>query len=372
MKSTALVLRAPGAPLALETVEVGEPGPGEVLVRLMASGVCGSDNHVVHGRSGIARMPTVLGHEGAGVVQAVGPGVTELEAGDHVVLGLYVPCGSCRQCRAGRFQHCSGEARRRNTQGIRADGTTRFSVSGEPLYPLMGLGSLSEFTNVPAAQAIAIDRSLDLAAMCLTGCGVTTGFGAAVNTAGVGPGDSVLVVGCGGVGLNVVQGARIAGATRIIAVDPQAGKRELALELGATHVVDPGREDLATAVDRHAPGGVDWAFEVVGSVELAARCLALTRIGGTCVMVGAPPPGSAVAASREALMGERRLVGCRGGSNIPARDIPRLADLYAGGQLKLEPLIGKRLRLEEFAEAFAALDTGEVARSVITFDSATA
>jgi S-(hydroxymethyl)glutathione dehydrogenase / alcohol dehydrogenase len=370
MESTALVLREPGTPPALETVEVSEPGPGEVLVRLVASGVCGSDNHVVHGRSGIARMPAVLGHEGAGVVQSTGPGVAGLKPGDHVVLALYVPCGDCRQCQAGHFQHCSGESRKRNTQGIREDGTTRIGKDGQLLYPLMGLGTLSQYTNVPAAQAIAVDPSLDLSAVCLIGCGVTTGVGAAVNTAGVGVGDSVLVVGCGGVGLNVVQGARLAGASRVIAVDPQPAKRRLARELGATEVIDPDSEDLPAAVERYAPGGVDWAFEVVGNAELAARCLTLTRVGGTCVMVGAPPPGAVVPVAREALMAERRLVGCRGGSNIPARDIPRLADLYAMGHLKLEPLIGKRLRLEDFADALEALDSGEVARSVITFDSA--
>src|SRR4051794_36860416 len=165
MKSTALVLRAPGD-FGLETVEVGDPEAGEVLVRMVASGVCASDNHAVHGRSGVAKLPAVLGHEGAGVVEAVGDGVTGLVPGDHVVLALYVPCGSCPACRSGRFQHCSGEARTLNTRGMRTDGSTRFSSGGEQLYPLMGLGTMSEYTTVPAAQAVAVDPSLDLTAMC--------------------------------------------------------------------------------------------------------------------------------------------------------------------------------------------------------------
>jgi S-(hydroxymethyl)glutathione dehydrogenase / alcohol dehydrogenase len=298
--------------------------------------------------------------------------VTTLQPGDHVVLALNVPCGTCKACHAGRFQHCSGEARRLNTQGIRSDGRTRFSKDGAELYPMMGIATMSQFSNVPAAQAIAIDPALDLNAMCLTGCAVTTGFGAVVNTAGVGVGDSVVVVGCGGVGLNVVQGAKIAGASCIIGVDPQPLKRELARELGATQVIDPAAEDVAAAVERYVPGGVDWAFEVVGNVDLAAEALTFTRVGGTCVMIGAPPPGTIVPVSRDALMSERRMVGCRGGSNIPARDITRLAELYRTGQLKLEPLIGKRLPLADYAEAFAALDTGEAARTVLTFDSVSA
>ncbi|GAA0985679.1 Zn-dependent alcohol dehydrogenase [Acrocarpospora macrocephala] len=369
MQSTALILREPGRAPVLETVTVADPGPGEVLVRLAASGVCGSEGHAVHGRSAVARYPSVLGHEGAGVVVEVGAGVTTLAPGDHVVLALYVPCRACRQCVRGDFHHCVGESRRLNTMGVRSDGMTRFRSGEDQLFPLMGLGTLSEYTNVRAEQAVRVPADIALHALCLVGCGVTTGFGAVVNTAGVSVGDTALVVGCGGVGLNAVQGARLAGATTIIAADTQASKLTLAQQMGATHVIDVTSTSLEEGVRAVIPDGVDYAFEVVGNGDLVAQCLGLTRVGGMCVMVGAPPPGAIIPARREALMMERRLVGCRGGSNIPQRDIPRLAELYSSGRLLLDPLIGKRLPLSGFAEAFEALDHAEVARSVITFDS---
>ena len=362
--TTAVCVTADGA--TLEEVEVERPHAGEVLVRIAASGVCGSDLHVLHGRSPVAVFPLVLGHEGAGVVEEVGEGVVDVRPGDHVVLALYGPCSTCRHCRAGRFPLCDGPARVAAISGRMADGTTRVRTgAGETLYPFVGLGTLAGYAVVRQSQVVKIEPDLPLDLICLAGCGVTTGLGAVFNIAAVAPGDSVAVVGCGGVGLNVVQGARIAGATTIVALDTNPRKLELATRLGATHAVDPAGVGVREAVDAVVPGGTDFAFEVVGSPELTAEVFAATRPGGTCVMVGSPPAGSTIPIDGRLLFSERRLLGCTGGSNIPARDIPRIAALYRQGVLDLATLVSSRRPLEEYALAVAESERGEVARSVV-------
>jgi S-(hydroxymethyl)glutathione dehydrogenase / alcohol dehydrogenase len=350
---------------ALEPVDVDAPRPGEVVVRIAASGVCGSDGHVLHGRSPVANLPMVLGHEGAGIVEDIGPGVDDVAPGDHVVLALYGPCGTCVHCRAGRPVHCDGPARTRAILGCMADGDTRLRQAGSPVHPMIGVGSLAEMAVVRAAQVVRIDPEIPLDVACLAGCGVTTGLGAVLNTAGVEPGTSVAVVGCGGVGLNVVQGARLAGAHPIIAIDAQAAKLELAAALGASHVVDASRDAMGDVVARVVPGGVDYAFEVVGDPALVAATFALTRPGGTCVMVGSPPPGASIRLDGRLLFAERRLLGTTGGSNIPGRDIPRIMSLYQSGRLRLDELVSARYPLDDFADAFAALDAPTTARSVV-------
>jgi S-(hydroxymethyl)glutathione dehydrogenase/alcohol dehydrogenase len=366
MRVHAVVIRdAAGGP-ALEDIELDPPGPGEVLVRLAASGICGSDLHVVHGRSVIDAFPMVLGHEGAGIVAAVGDGVTAVAPGDHVVLALYGPCGSCDSCRTGRFVLCDGRPRVAAINGTMADGSTRMrSAEGETLFPMVGVGSLAERAVLRAEQVVAIDRSIPLDLICLAGCGVTTGLGAVFNVAEVRPGESVAVVGCGGVGLNVIQGARIAGATTIMAVDPNPLKLELATRLGATHAVDPSGAGVAEAVQGVEPRGVDVAFEVVGVPDLVADAFLATRTGGRCVMVGSPPAGQPIPLDGRALFGERRLLGTTGGSNVPARDIPRIARLYTEGQLDLDTLVSARRPLADFASSIAETERGEVARSVV-------
>jgi S-(hydroxymethyl)glutathione dehydrogenase / alcohol dehydrogenase len=351
---------------AIEDVEVEHPHAGEVLVRVAATGVCGSDLHVLHGTSPVAVLPLVLGHEGAGVVEEVGEGVVDVGPGDHVVLALYGPCGRCQYCRSGRFPLCDGAARVAAVSGRMEDGTTRVRASsGEALHPFCGLGTMAGYAVVREAQLVKVDPGIPLDLICLAGCGVTTGLGAVFNIARVAPGDSVAVVGCGGVGLNVVQGARIAGATTIIALDTNPRKLELAARLGATHTADPSVAGTRLAVSAIVPGGVDIAFEVVGSPELVAETFTATRPGGTCVMVGSPPAGSTIPIDGRALFAERRLVGCTGGSNVPARDIPRIAALYHEGSLDLETLVTRRRPLEEFADAVADAERGEVARTVL-------
>jgi Zn-dependent alcohol dehydrogenase len=361
----AAVLREFGKPLAVEDVAVEEPRAGEVLVRLAASGVCRSDLHALHGRSPVARLPMVLGHEGAGVVERVGSGVAGLSP-DPVVIALYGPCGACRECRSGRIERCASETRRRNMFGLMPDGTTRLSLRGGPVHPMVGAGTLAEYSLVREAQAIAIPPGLPLELACLLGCGVTTGVGAALNVARVAPGSSVAVIGCGGVGQNVVQGARIAGAARIVAVDTRSSKLALAKALGATETacVEPG-ESAARAIHELVPGGVDTAFEVVGSPALVREALLATRPGGMAVMVGSPPDGAELAIDARQLFWDRTLAGTVGGGNVPQRDIPRLAELYRAGALELERLVSQRLPLERVNEAFQALEEGELLRSLV-------
>jgi S-(hydroxymethyl)glutathione dehydrogenase/alcohol dehydrogenase len=366
MHAQAVVVRNVADGPRLEEIEVDPPGPGEVLVRLAASGICGSDLHVVHGRSVIDAFPMVLGHEGAGVVEAVGDGVTSVTAGDHVVLALYGPCGDCDQCRTGRFVLCDGTARVAAISGRMADGGTRMRLAdGSTLFPMVGIGSLAELAVLRVDQVVAVDPAIPLDVICLAGCGVTTGLGSVFNVADVRPGESVAVVGCGGVGLNVVQGARIAGAGPIVAVDTNPKKLELAQRLGATHASDPSDGGVAAAVRSVVPRGVDVAFEVVGVPALVAEAFLSTRPGGRCVMVGSPPAGEPIPIDGRALFGERRLLGTTGGSNVPARDIPRIARLYSEGRLDLDTLVSARRPLDDFASSISETERGEVARSVV-------
>jgi Zn-dependent alcohol dehydrogenase len=369
MRARAVVVRSVADGPGLEEIEIDPPEPGEVLVRVAASGICGSDLHVVHGRSVIDAFPMVLGHEGAGVVETVGAGVTSFAPGDHVVLALYGPCGSCEWCHTGQFVLCDGKPRTAAISGTMADGTTRLRLTeGGTAFPMVGIGSLAEYAVLRADQLVAVDPAIPLDVICLAGCGVTTGLGSVFNVADVRPGESVAVVGCGGVGLNVVQGARIAGATTIVAVDPNPLKLELATRLGATHAVDPTEAGVVSAVQRVVPRGVDVAFEVVGVPELVAETFLATRPGGRCVMVGSPPAGQPIPIDGRALFGERRLLGTTGGSNVPARDIPRIARLYAEGRLDLDTLVSARRPLADFAASIAETERGEVARSVVVLD----
>lgn len=369
--TTAVVVRTPGGPPEVTEVEVAPPGPGEVRIRIAASGVCGSDLHVLHGTSPVANPPLVLGHEGAGVVETVGPAVTSLAPGDHVVVALYGPCRRCQPCVTGDMARCRGSERVAAISGLMADGSTRVRDAAGPLHPFVGIGSLAGFVVVRESQAVRIDPAMPLELACLAGCGVTTGLGAVFNTARVRPGSSVLVVGSGGVGLSVVQGARLAGAVRIVAVDPHPGRRALARELGATDAVDPSNTPMDAAVRALEPEGVDVAFEVVGDTRLVADALAVTRPGGTCVMVGSPPSKSVIEIDARTLFEGRRLLGCVGGDNVPHRDIPRAVALHRRGDLHLDALAAARFPLEGIADAVAGMSAGDLARAVIVIGPGT-
>ncbi|WP_214413090.1 alcohol dehydrogenase catalytic domain-containing protein [Sphaerisporangium fuscum] len=355
------------APMQVREIEIADPGPGEVRVRIAASGVCGSDIKALDGKSAVLREPPfVLGHESAGVVESVGAGVTAVRPGDHVIIAMNGPCGRCRNCGAARYHLCGGRARMAAIMGTMADGTTRLSVDGVPARPMIGIGSFAEYAvvNEPMCVKIAKDAPMDV--MCLLACGVVTGVGAVLNVARVPPGSSVLVVGCGGVGLNVVQGALLAGATTIIAADVAENKLKLAERFGATHTILVG--DLPAQVREIVRGGVDHAFDVTGVAGVLGAAFAATQPGGTTVMVGSPPPGSTLDVDASLLFASRRLMGTQGGDAAPLRDLPMLAEQYLRGRLDLDGLISERLPLDEVNTAVEHVRRGAVARSVIVFD----
>jgi S-(hydroxymethyl)glutathione dehydrogenase/alcohol dehydrogenase len=362
----AVVVDEFGSGARLEEVGIDEPGPGEVLVRMKASGICGSDLHVLHGTSNAGAFPCVLGHEGAGVIEAVGAGVA-LPLGTAVIISMGASCGRCARCAVGDAVLCEDPGRANRLQGLMGDGTPRVHRDGTVLHPFVGCGTLAELAVLPAHEVVPLPEGVPFEIGAIAACGVTTGLGAALTIAQVRAGATALVIGCGGVGLNVVQGCRLAGASRIVAVDTSAAKLELARRFGATDVVDPASGPLADAVRALVPGGVDYAFEVVGVPELVTQAFELTRAGGTCVAVGSCPPGSTITITTAALFPQRRLLGCMAGGNVPRRDLARIAGLYRSGRIELDALIGARLPLDRIDDAIAAAESGDIARAVITF-----
>ncbi|MEV0384259.1 alcohol dehydrogenase catalytic domain-containing protein [Nonomuraea sp. NPDC050643] len=362
MLMRAAVLTDFHSPMELREVEIDDPGAGEVRVRIKASGVCGSDLKAIDGKSPVvSRLPFILGHESAGVVESVGAGVTTVGPGDHVIISMSGPCGRCRQCGEGRFHLCSGPARLPAIMG----GLPRISLDGEELRRFIGIGSFAEYAVVSEPMCVKIDESAPFDAMCLLACGVITGVGAVMNVAQVPPGATVLVVGCGGVGLNVIQGAVLAGATTIIAADVAEQKLKLAERFGATHTLLAS--DLPGQVADVVRGGADYAFDATGVPGVLAQAFASTQPGGTTVMVGSPPRGRPMELDTSLLFSSRRLMGTQGGDAAPHRDLPMLAAQYARGRLDLNGLISERLPLDQINEAVAHVREGTVARTVITF-----
>jgi len=361
---TAAVLRRAGRPLELEELELEPPRRDELLVRLHASGICRSDLSLMDGKWP-APLPMVLGHEGAGVIEAVGEGVDAARVGEHVVLTFTPACGRCRFCLQGRVNLCT-EAARCMDDGVLPDGTTRLSRDGERVHHLALVSSFATHAVVPANGAIPVAAALDPAVACLLGCGVMTGVVAVTRRANVRPGESVAVLACGGVGLSAVLGARLVSAHPIVAVDPVAGKRELALQLGATHVIDPEAEDPVAAIRAIVPDGVDHAFEAVGSPAVAEQAFAATRTGGTTVLIGQPALGVAVSLPvYELTQFEHAVLGTHIGGATPALDIPVLAALVAAGKLDLAPLVTHRYPLEEIGEALETTRSGTAGRVVL-------
>ncbi|MEO3883802.1 alcohol dehydrogenase catalytic domain-containing protein [Nonomuraea sp. B5E05] len=362
MLMRAAVLTRFHAPMEIREVEIADPGPGEARVRIMASGVCGSDLKAIDGKSPVAsRPPFILGHESAGVVESVGTGVTTVKPGDHVIIAMNGPCGRCRPCGAGRFHLCSGPARLPTIMG----GPPRVILDGQETRRFIGIGSFAEYTVVSESMCVRIAADAPFAAMCLLACGVVTGVGAVTNVAKVPPGATVLVVGCGGVGLNVIQGAVLAGATTIVAADTAEPKLKLAERFGATHTLLAA--DLPRQVGELVKGGVDYAFDATGAPGVLSRAFAATRPGGTTVMVGSPPQGRPAEVDTGLLFASRRLMGTQGGDAAPHRDLPMLAAQYLRGRLDLDGLITERLPLDQINEAVNHVRQGTVARTVITF-----
>jgi S-(hydroxymethyl)glutathione dehydrogenase/alcohol dehydrogenase len=360
----AAVFNAPGRPLEIEQLELDPPAAGEVSVRMLASGVCHSDLHVIEGEWAV-EPPVVLGHEGFAEVEQIAQDVCDLAPGDRVTLSWYAPCGSCRRCRQGRPWVCEGS---RAPESRLADGSTRLRrPSGDPVLPYLGVGSFGERAVVPASAAVRMPPQLPAEVGALIGCGVATGVGAVVNTAGVEPGAGVVVIGCGGVGLAIVMGAALAGAAPIVAVDTKDEKLELAQRLGATHGLR-GADGLAAAVAAACPHGPDYVFEAIGTPATITAALELVPRGGTAVLVGLTPEGQSVALDAFSFVdGGRTLLGSNYGSTNPTVDFPRLAGLHLAGRLPVEQLIAERIQLADVNRAFDLMRAGQGARRVIVY-----
>jgi S-(hydroxymethyl)glutathione dehydrogenase / alcohol dehydrogenase len=359
------VLFAPRTPLKTEELELESPRAGEVRVRMAASGVCHSCLHAADGSWQNVPMPIVLGDEGAGVVEAVGPGVHTLKPGDHVILSWAPTCGRCHYCVIGRPNLCE---QRRPGQGVLPDGTTRLSLGGKPVYQYGHVATYASVTVVAESSAIAIDPDMPLDRAALIGCSVMTGVGAVINTAAVPPGASMAVFGVGGVGLNVVQGGAMVAAQPIIAVDIVSARLEHARALGATHSVDASKTDPVAEIRRITRRGADFTFVAVGDARAVGQAADALAPGGTCVVIGVPATGATLPLDvRPLVTGERVIRGSSYGSARTREDLPRLVALYRSGRLKIDELITRRYGLDEANEAFRALAAGELSRGLIVF-----
>jgi len=352
-------------PLQVEELELEPPRQGEVLVRMVASGVCHSCLHAADGSWAGVPVPIVLGDEGAGVVETVGPGVTELQPGDHVILSWIPTCGRCHYCVIGRPNLCD---QRRPGRGVLPDGTTRMSLRGRPVHHYGHVATYASFTVVAESCAIRIDPVMPLDRAALIGCSVMTGVGAVLNTAGVPAGASIAVFGAGGVGLNVVQGGAMVAADPIIAVDVKASKLERARALGATHGIDASREDPVAEIRRITGRGGDYTFVAVGNARAMSQACDALALGGTCVLIGVPETGATVPLDpRPLVTGERVIRGSSYGSARTREDLPRMVRLYLAGRLRIDELITRRYALDEANDAFRDLAEGALARGIIVF-----
>ena len=359
----AAILRAYNPPLEIEDVVLDAIGPNEVLVETKACGICHSDLHCVEGSLPVP-PPTVLGHEPAGIVQEVGAAVTHVQPGDHVIGCLSVFCGNCDYCTRGEPNLCGGAATTRAP-----DAKPRISKGDETIHQFAHLSAFAEQMVVHENALVKIREDMPLDRAALIGCGVTTGLGAALNTARVRPGDTCVVIACGGVGLSAVQGCRIAGASKIIAVDTVASKRELAMKLGATHAIDGKADDIAQQIAELTGGGADYAFECIGTPGTCALALASVRKGGTCVIVGVVPIGvNWEVPALDLVLSGKNILGSMMGGNRFRIDMPRYVEFYLDGRLLLDEMISARIPLEEVNDAFEQMKTGEGARRVIMFD----
>jgi Zn-dependent alcohol dehydrogenase len=350
--------------ISVEEMEVASPRAGEVLVRLVATGVCHSDLGGLSNSMGMP-LPLVLGHEGAGVVEEVGPGVTDLHVGDHVVLSVVVACGRCFQCRKGAYSLCEVNRLHQYT-GTLLDGTSRLSTAaGEPASHFLCQSSLAEYAVVPRVSAIKVRDDAPLEAVCLLGCGAMTGIGAAIRRGEVRSGESIVVFGVGGVGLAAVMGARLAGAYPIIAVDRSRAALDLASDLGATHPIDASTDDVVALVTGITTRGADLAVDAVGAEGTVETCLASVREGGQVVVVGISDPTLDVKVGILNLLSQKRLTGSGGGSMDPALDIPRLVDLFMDGRLPLDRLVKRTYDLDGVSSAFEDMHHGEPGRGVV-------
>jgi S-(hydroxymethyl)glutathione dehydrogenase/alcohol dehydrogenase len=358
----AVLSEIPGK-LEIDDVQIDNPGPREVLIRTAAAGLCHSDLHFMEGKYPWM-LPAVLGHESAGVVEKVGDQVTYVQPGDHVITCLSVYCGNCEFCLTGHLSLCDDK------QAVQRplESPQRLTRNGETMWQFFDLSSFAEMMLVHEHAIVKIRKDMPLDRAALIGCGVTTGVGAVFNTAKVEPGSTVAVIGCGGIGLNCIQGAAIAGAARVIAVDRIQEKLQLAKTFGATDLVDASAGNAVQQVQEMTGGGVQYSFEAIGLKATAEEAFAMLRRGGTATVIGMIPIGQNVEIPGFELLYEKRLQGSNMGSNRFRVDMPRFIDLYMDGRLKLDELVSQRIALHDVNEGFEAMKAGSVARSVIVFD----
>ena len=365
MSVTAAVLYEVKKPLVVENVDLMEPGPHEVRVKWAANGVCHSDLHVIMGDYPHP-LPVILGHEAAGVVEKVGPGVESVTPGDHVCSSYIPSCGKCWYCIGGQPTMC---ALRDKPRWFMLDGTPRFTKGGQGLHHFLQVAGYATHAVLPEVSVIPIRKDAPLDVVCLVSCGVLAGAGPVFNRAKVQPGASVAVWGAGGVGLNTIQMARLVGAGKIIAVDVMKQKLAWAEEFGATHVVDASKDDPVAAVQAiSGTGGVDYAFEVVGTQKTIEQALLATHRGGTCVVVGVSPAGTRLSIDPGLILQQRVLTGSSFGGGHQRTDVPMLIDLYMTGKYRLNELITRKVPLTDLNHAFDLMLAGEVKRSVVVFD----
>jgi S-(hydroxymethyl)glutathione dehydrogenase/alcohol dehydrogenase len=370
IKSKAAVAWGPGEPLKMEEVDVELPKKGEVLVRIVATGVCHTDAFTLSGEDPEGVFPSILGHEGGGIVEMVGEGVTSVEVGDHVIPLYTAECGECKFCKSGKTNLCQA-VRATQGKGLMPDGTSRFSKDGEPIYHYMGCSTFSEFTVLPEISLAKVNKSAPLEEVCLLGCGVTTGMGAVLNTAKVQEGDTVAIFGLGGIGLSAIIGARMAGAGRIIGIDINESKFDLAKQLGATDVVNPKHFDkpIQEVIVDMTDGGVDFSFECIGNVNVMRSALECCHKGwGESVIIGVAGAGQEISTRPFQLVTGRVWRGSAFGGVKGRSQLPGIVEQYLNGDFGLQEFITHTMGLEDINDAFELMHNGESIRSVVHMD----
>ncbi|HCH03030.1 MAG TPA: S-(hydroxymethyl)glutathione dehydrogenase/class III alcohol dehydrogenase [Vibrio sp.] len=369
IKSRAAVAWKAGEPLKMETVDVMPPQAGEVRVKIIATGVCHTDSFTLSGDDPEGVFPAILGHEGGGIVESVGEGVTSVQVGDHVIPLYTAECGECKFCTSGKTNLCSS-VRETQGKGLMPDGTTRFSINGEPIYHYMGTSTFSEYTVLPEVSLAKINPEADLKEVCLLGCGVTTGMGAVTNTAKVQPGDTVAIFGLGGIGLSAIIGSTMAKAGRIIAIDINESKFDLAKKLGATDVVNPKDFDkpIQEVIVEMTDGGVDYSFECVGNVHLMRSALECCHKGwGESIIIGVAGAGQEISTRPFQLVTGRVWKGSAFGGVKGRSQLPDYVERYMKGEFKLNDFITHTMGLEDINQAFDLMHEGKSIRSVIHY-----
>ena len=370
IKSKAAVAWAAGEPLKMEEIDVEFPKKGEVLVRIVASGVCHTDAFTLSGDDPEGVFPSVLGHEGGGIVEMVGEGVTSVEVGDHVIPLYTAECGECKFCTSGKTNLCQA-VRETQGKGLMPDGTSRFSKDGEPIYHYMGCSTFSEYTVLPEISLAKVNKSAPLEEVCLLGCGVTTGMGAVLNTAKVKEGDTVAIFGLGGIGLSAIIGARMAGASRIIGIDINESKFDLATQLGATDLVNPKNFDkpIQEVIVEMTDGGVDYSFECIGNVNVMRSALECCHKGwGESVIIGVAGAGQEISTRPFQLVTGRVWRGSAFGGVKGRSELPGIVERYLEGEFGLQEFITHTMGLDGINDAFDLMHKGESIRTVIHFD----